>query len=239
MMLLGVRTEHGKGGARPSPLGHPKAVGTVSPALSFPSPRWDRARACAGVPSRCQGGSSKQGGVKRLISIHLPVPNLPPAALVPHCLQPPLICSPPASGGSEPGLLAVHTPHGIGATERLPWCGEHGRQGHMVGETGLTVPISGFNPCAAAAVVGGHEPGDTVPLPSCPCPHPTRHEHPLAVAGDGSVPRSLWGTRLPSGLPGDGSSSETLGVKWSRKCLLRHVARISAKWPYYDNCAKL
>jgi len=75
---------------------------------------------------------------------------------------------------------------------------------------------------------------------SCPAREPAAGATArTGVAGDGSVARGLRGTRLPSALPGDGSSSEMLGVKWSRKCLLHHVARISAKWPYYDNCAKL
>lgn len=96
-----------QGGACPSPLGHPEAVGTVSPAPSHLSPRGNRARACAMVPDRCRGGSCKQGGAKCLISIHLPAPNLPPVALVPHRLPAPLICSLPAAGGSEPGLPAM------------------------------------------------------------------------------------------------------------------------------------
>lgn len=32
---------------------------------------------------------------------------------------------------------------------------------------------------------------------------------------------------------------EALGVKCHPKCLPPHVERISAKWPYYDNCVKL
>jgi len=52
-VLLGVRTEHSERGARLSPLGHPEAMGTVSPVPPCPSPSGDRARACAGVLNHC------------------------------------------------------------------------------------------------------------------------------------------------------------------------------------------